>query len=377
MKSTRWILLGLTVAAISGAVVWRVKAVGAKPETAAPTQAAPISVITAEVTVRDVPFWLSGLGTVQAYNTVIVRPRVGGIVEGVDFTEGAMVEKGEVLARIDPRPYRTALTQAKALKARTEAQLAAARLELKRAEGLVKSTAGSQKAMEQAAATVGELEAQLQGDEATIDTAEINLEYTNIRAPIAGRTGIRQLDAGNVVTANQEQGLVTLTQLQPITVLFTLPQQQLPSLSAHMKPGAAALPVQTLGEDGGVIAQGKLELIDNQIDASTGTMKLKAGFANDDLSLWPGQFVSARALVETRKDATVVPREAVQPGLDGPYAYFIKEDSTVEARSLRVGPTVEGWTIIEEGLKPGDLVVKDGQSKLKPGALVKAREVKL
>jgi multidrug efflux system membrane fusion protein len=377
MKKTRWIFVLLALSAVAAAMIWRndsAKSSGA-PKGPSSSSPSPIAVLATQVTTRDVPIWLTGIGTVQAYNTVIVRPRVSGALDKVNFTEGSMVKQGDVLAHIDPRPYQTTLDQALARKAQNEAQLLNARQELARVQTLVKSAAVSEQNLDQAKALVAQFEAVAQADAAAVAAAQLDLDFTVVRAPISGRTGIRQLDAGNVVTANQTEGLVTLTQLNPITIVFTLPQLHLPSLREHMQPGAAPLAVQAIGEDGSLLDEGKLELVDNQIDMSTGTLKLKASFANEKLTLWPGQFVSARLLVQTRKDATVVPMEVVQPGLDGPFAYLIKPDNTVEARQLQTGLSLDGWTIIEKGLSPGDRVVRDGQSKLKPGSLVSHKEV--
>lgn len=373
MKRTRWILLLILVAAVATAYLWQSKAT--HDEQAKKTPVAPsVSVMATKVTTRDVPVWLSGIGTVQAYNTVTVRPRVSGTLEQVNFVEGSLVNKDAVLAQIDPRPYRATLAQALARKAQTEAQLLNARQELARIQSLVKTNAVSQQSLDQIESTVAQFVATLQEATAAVESAQLDLDFTTVRAPITGHTGIRMLDAGNIVTANQTGGLVTLTQLQPITLVSTLPQQKLTALRAHMKPGDAPLTVQALGDDGTVLDEGKLELVDNQIDTATGTLRLKAQFPNSNLTLWPGQFVSARVLVETRKGMTVVPSEVVQPGIDGPFAYRIKADNTVETRLLKTGLNLDGWTIIEEGLQPGDHVVREGQSKLKNGALVAPKE---
>lgn len=373
MKRSRWILLFLMVTAVAAAYAWQTRAAqdrDAKKSSAAPA----ISVMATSVISRDVPVWLSGIGTVQAYNTVTVRPRVSGTLEQVSFKEGSLVNKDDVLAQIDPRPYKATLAQAQARKAQTEAQLLNARQELARVQSLLKTNAVSQQSLDQIEATVAQFVATLQETTAAVESAQLDLDFTTVRAPITGHTGIRMLDAGNIVTANQTGGLVTLTQLQPITLVFTLPQQQLAALRPHMKPGDASLTVQALGDDEVLLDEGKLELVDNQIDTSTGTLRLKARFNNDKFTLWPGQFVSARVLVETRKAMTVVPSEVVQPGLDGPFAYIIKPDNTVETRLLKTGLNLDGWTIIEDGLKPGDRVVRDGQSKLKSGIKVSPKE---
>jgi len=328
----------------------------------------------ADVRESDVPIWLSGIGTVQASNTVTVRPRTGGALDKVSFTEGALVKEGDVLAEIDPRPYQAALAQSEAKQAQDEAQLANAVLTAARFQTLVKSEAVSQQEVDQADASVSELTALVKADKAAVQAAQLDLDLTIIRAPITGRTGMRLIDAGNLVTANQTGGLVVLTQMQPVSVLFTLPQRNLAALSPRLRPGSTPLKVQTLDDAGKVLAKGLLELVDNQIDSSTGTLRLKATFGNDNLALWPGQFVSARVLVETREKVVTVPSEAVMPGLDGQFCYVVKADHTVEPRAVKTGPVIEGVTLIEEGLKVGESIVVTGQGKLKPGARVAAQK---
>ncbi|MEK7950120.1 efflux RND transporter periplasmic adaptor subunit [Luteolibacter soli] len=371
MKKVVWFLIFLLV--LTGAYFAR-----QRMNTAADSQSRgssggasrPVPVTVAKVVKKDIPIWLEGIGNVQAANTVTVRPRVGGTLESINFTEGAIVKEGDVLARIDPRPFESVLAQAKAKKAQDEAQLANAKTILTRAETLVKENAISRQVVDQAEASATQLEAQVKADQAAIDAAQLDLDFTTVRAPISGRTGVRMVDAGNVVTASQAEGLVVLTEMQPISVIFTLPQRHLSDLRPHMKPGAAELSVQAEDEDDTLLDEGQLKLVDNQIDNTTGTLKLKASFPNKDYTLWPGQYVNARVLVETKKDALVVPAEAVQPGLKGPFVYLVKDDNTVEARQTKTGVTLDGLTVIEDGLQVGDRVVREGQTKLKPGAAV-------
>ena len=369
----RWIFLLLLVAGITFVAVKRGKKAGAA-DAAKPAGNGLVAVLTAKVEQKDVPVWLTGIGTVQALNTVTVRPRVGGSLDKINFTEGAMVKKGDVLAEIDPRPFQSVIDQAEAKKLQDEAQLANARLEAARFSNLLKTEAVSKQQSDQAAATVSQLEALVASDDASIRAAKLDLDFTTVRAPISGRTGLRRVDAGNLVTANQESGLVVLTELQPISVVFTLPQQQLSVLAAGMKPGAPKLRVEALGDDELVLDEGELELLDNQIDQSTGTLRLKANFKNEKLTLWPGLFVSARVLVDTRRDALVVASEVVQPGLDGQFCYVVKQDQTVEARPVKTGLQIEGATVIDEGLKAGETVVVTGHTKLKPGSKVAPQE---
>lgn len=363
----------IALVAVAGFLVWRTagkKPAGGASKGGGGGAGRAVAVVAVDVVQKDVPIWLSGLGNVQAYNTVTLRPQVNGTLQEINFTEGQMVKAGDVLARIDPRSYQSALDKALAGKAHNDAQLANAHLELTRVRALVESEAEGKRLLEQQQALVAQYEAMVKGDEAAIAAAQLDLDFTYVRAPIAGRTGVRMVDAGNLVTANQSAGLVVIAQLQPISVIFNLPQSNLPLVRRQMLTESRALSVQALGEKGVVLADGKLELIDNQVEAATGTVRLKATFTNEDYALWPGQFVTARVLVETRSQSTVVPAEVVQAGIDGPFAYVIKSDQTVEARPLKVGPTVDGVSIIEEGLKSGERVVRDGQSKLQPGAKV-------
>lgn len=367
MKS-RWpILLTLILAGAAGAHFLKRPAATAKP---ADGKKPAVPVVAAAVKAEDVPIWLTGLGTVQAFNTVTLRPRVSGALEKMAFTEGQDVKAGDLLARIDPRPYQSALDQAEAKQAQAAAQLASARNDLNRASQLVGSGAESRGKFDELKATSDRFTALEQESRAAAAAAKLDLEFTEVRAPISGRTGVRLVDEGNLVTANQTGGLVVITQLEPIAVMVSLPQENLTALQTRMKANPAPVVIQVVGDDEKVLAEGKLEMIDNQIDTTTGAIRLKASFDNKDHVLWPGQFVSARVLVDTRMQAVVVPTEVIQAGLDAPFAYVIKTDQTVEPRNLRPGPRSGAVTIIEEGLRAGEQVVTDGQSKLQPGASV-------
>lgn len=376
MTKSRWIWILLLISGVCAFAYWRVKAAtnSSTGQSAAPSGPQSVLVNTATVHERDVPVWLTGIGTVQAYNTVTVRPRVSGTLDSVNFSEGSMVESGDVLAKIDPRPYEAILEEAQAKKAQDAAQLANAQLELVRVQALSKSGAVSKQVLDQSEATVTQLSALVQADEAAISAAKLNLDFTTMRTPLAGRTGVRLLDAGNVVTANQDQGLVVVTQLQPIAIIFTLPQHFLSQLNQHMQPGAAQLKVQAVNENGDTLDEGQLELVDNQIDTSTGTLKLKAIFPNEKLALWPGQFVTARVLIETLKKVPVLPVEAIVPGLDGPFVYLVQEDKKVEARPVKTGMSMDGQIVINDGLKASEVVVREGQNKLKPGSQVTIKD---
>jgi multidrug efflux system membrane fusion protein len=366
----RWLFLLLLL----GAVFFGWRKFQENPERKAAPANLPVPVVVTKVETKDVPIWITGLGTVQAFNSVTVRPRVGGILEKVAFTEGQDVKVGDVLAQIDPRPYRAALDQATAKQAQSAAQATNARNDLNRVSQLVGSGAESRGRYDELKANADQFTALEQESTAAMEAARLDLDFTTVRAPIAGRTGLRLVDEGNLVTANQSGGLVVIAQLQPITVMVSLPQQNLPALQRRIQSGAGDVIVQAMADDGSVLAEGKLALIDNQIDVESGSIRLKAVFGNEDETLWPGQFVSARVLIDMRKEATVVPTPVVQAGLDGPFAYLVKEDKTVEARNLKVGPAAEGITLIEDGLVAGDTVVLDGQSKLKPGASIAIQE---
>lgn len=373
----RWIFALLLLAGIGAALYWRYKPAAKPAAVASGAGSRGVAVVTAQVTVRDMPIWLSGLGTVQASNTVTVRPRVSGSLDKVNFTEGQTVQAGDILAQIDPRPYRSALEQSKARQAQNAAQLANARRDLERIRELVASDAESRRILEQQEASVAQLAAVAQADQAAVDAAQLDLDFTTVRAPIAGRTGVRLVDAGNLVTASQGAGLVVITQLQPVSVVFAIAQQHLPALRRRLQTDPSPPAVRAVSESNEALATGQLELIDNQIDTSTGTVRLKATFPNTDLSLWPGQFVTGLVLVETRQQALVVPAEVVQAGLDSPFAYVVKADATVEARPLKPGPTVDAFTVIESGLQAGERVVRDGQSKLQPGARIATGDAKV
>lgn len=334
-----------------------------------------VAVTVTRVIANDIPLWRSGLGTVQAYNSVTVRPRVSGMLDEVNFIEGQLVKEGDVLAKIDPRPYQAMLAQGEGKVAQSAAQLGNARDELRRVTELVKNGAESRQRFDLLSANVQQFVAQEQADKAALETARLDLDFTTVRAPISGRTGIRQIDKGNLVTASQGTGLVTISQFQPITVIFTLPQQQLPAIQKRLADDPAPLLCQATDDSGNILGEGTLDLVDNQIDTSSGTLRLKATFPNTGETLWPGQFVTGRVLVETRQAALVIPTQVITAGLNGPFAYVVKADKTVEARTLVLGPRVADQTIVEDGLKAGETVILDGQIKLKPGAAISIQPV--
>ena len=342
-----------------------------KPADAASRNAPPaIAVDTATAKHSDVPIFLQGLGTVQAFYTVTVTARVDGEIQKIGFTEGQTVHKGDLLAQIDPRPNQAAYEQAVATKAKDAAMLANAKRDYDRYILLQPQDLASKQTVDTQRATVDQLTAQVQVDQAVIDNARTQLDYTRITSPIDGRTGVRLIDPGNIVRAAGTAGIVVVTQVQPISVVFTLPEEDLGTVG-----GALALgPVQvtTLSRDGdAMLDQGTLALIDNQIDQTTGTARLKATFPNTRNTLWPGQFVNARVLVRTERNVLTLPSSAVQLGPNGPFTYVVKDDSTVEVRPLELGPESGGLTVIKKGIALNERVVTSNQYRLQAGVHVR------
>ena len=364
MWSRKRTLLGAAALAVIGLITWRTLH---KPANAATrTGPAPIAVQIAKVGHTDVPIYLQGLGTVQAFYTVTVTARVDGEIQKIAFTEGQEVKKGDLLAQIDPRPNQAAYEQAVATKAKDAAMLANAKRDLERYILLQPQDLASKQTVDTARAAVDQFNAQLQVDQALIDNAHTQLEYTRITSPINGRTGIRLIDPGNIVHATGTSGIVVVTQVKPISVVFTLPEENLSDVGAAMVAGP--VPVTTLSRDGGkVLDSGTVSLIDNEIDQTTGTAKLKATFSNEHNTLWPGQYVNARVLVRTEHQALTLPTTAVQLGPTGPFTYVVKSDSTVEVRPLKIGDESDGMTIVKSGLDVGEQVVTSNQYRLQAG----------
>jgi multidrug efflux system membrane fusion protein len=320
---------------------------------------------------QDVPVFLAGLGTVQPFNAVTVKARVDGTLMDVKVTEGQEVKKGDLIAVIDPRPYQAALDVARAKKGQNAAQLSNAQRDLARYTSLARQDFASRQQVDTQQAAVAGFTAALQGDDATIATAELNLSFCYITSPIDGRVGLRQIDPGNLVHANDATGILSIAQIQPISVVFTLPQDTLPRITAAMARGK--LPVFAYAGDNMVrLGQGDLLTPDNAIDTTTGTIKLKATFANADRVLWPGQFVNARLLVETLRNALTVPSAAVQHGPAGLYVYVVKPDSTVARQDIRLDLDDGRVSVIAKGLEIGERVVVSGQSRLQNGTRVVA-----
>jgi membrane fusion protein, multidrug efflux system len=375
-RPRRWVRASLCVLATAaiGAVIWLWPVAPTVDKVSGhrdPNAVIPIVQAVAEQ--RDMPVWLDGLGTVQAFQTVTVKSMVDGPLVSVNFKEGQQVHTGDVLARIDPRIYQAALDNAVAKKALDEANLANARLDLVRYQKLVVTNYATQQQSDTQRAMVAQLEAQVRQDQAQIDTAQTQLSYTDITSPLTGRVGIRLVDQGNIVHATDTGGLLVITQLQPISVVFSLPQQTLSQVAAAIAHGSAVVEAYPEGTGAGEtkpLDTGTLTVLDNQIDQTTGTIKLKATFPNAGGTLWPGGFVGVRLRVDTVHDATVIPRAAVQRGPRRSFVYVIGEDSTVRRQPVTVGYEDELGSIVTEGLAPGDRVVIDGASRLTEGAKV-------
>ncbi len=329
----------------------------------------PVPVLAATPRIQDVPVYLDGVGTVRALNTVTVRAQVDGKLIAVNFTEGQDVRKGDVLGEIDPAIYQAQYDQAVAKKAQDEAQLANMRLDLTRYQQLAATNAGSKQQADTQRAVVAQQEALVKADQAAIDNTQTMLSYTKIVAPISGRAGLRQVDQGNIIHASDATGLVVITQLQPISVQFSLPQQQIVRVNAASAKGALA--VDVFGNDGATVADtGTLKGIDNQVDPATGTLKLKAEFPNANFQLWPGQFVNVRLKVETLPNAIVIPTSAAQRGPAGTFSYVIGADDTVTAKPITVIQQNETDAVIGSGLTPADRVVTTGFANLADGSKV-------
>ncbi len=354
----------------SGGVVARLcrRAATSVARAQAPAPAVPVTAGT--VREENVPVFLHGIGTVQAYNMVSVKSRVDGQIVKVGFKEGQEVKAGDPLFQIDPRPYQAALEQAEAAKQKDEAQLAGAKLDLERYSKLLGSGYQTRQSFDQQTALVGQVEAAINGDQAQIDTAKLNLGYAGIRSPIDGRLGARLVDKGNLVHASDNTVLVTITEVKPIFVSFTLPQETLDEIREYQQK--APLLVRAYSSDGStLLSTGKLTLIDNSIDQSTGTIHLKARFDNQDERLWPGEFVSLRVVLKVLPKVATVPSQTIEEGPEGRYAYVINADNTVARRTVTVASIQDGIAVVTKGLIPGERVVVDGQYRLTEGARVK------
>jgi multidrug efflux system membrane fusion protein len=371
-RTIRWIL-PIAALVVAGYFGWQrfhgtnPTAADAAKTSATSARGAAVPVTVAPVTKADFPVYLGGLGTVQGFNTVVVRTRVDGQIDKIAFKEGQLVNQGDLLVQIDPRPYQAALDQAKAKKAQDEANLANANLDLQRFTKLGEFATRQQTDTQRS--TVAQLTAQLAADDAAISNAQTQVDYTTVKAPISGVAGLRQVDVGNIVNASTQTGIVTIAQIEPIAVVFTAPEEQLPYINEAQS--TQPLKVIALTTDGKkTLSDGALSVINNQVDTTSGTIRLKAVFDNKNHALWPGQSVSTRLLVKTLKDATVVPDDAIQHGSDGLYAYAVNQDNKAELRKLKVSYSIDGRSVVDDGLSPGQQVITAGQYKVQPGTLV-------
>jgi multidrug efflux system membrane fusion protein len=330
---------------------------------------APAPVRVGVVERKDFPIFLTGLGTVQAMNTVTVRSRVDGQILKVAFEEGQMLKEGDLLVQIDPAPFKAALDQATAKLLQDEAGLKNAKQDLDRTLPLAKQGIATQQLLDQRTAAVSSFTAQIEADKAAIDSAKVQLEYTTIKAPLSGRAGFRLVDPGNIVHAADQTGILTITQVQPIAVIFTAPEQELPDINDALKNGP--LQVSAFSSDGRKrLGEGTLKLVDNQVDPASGTIRLKASFPNQDNALWPGLSVTTRLLVSTARNVVVVPDSAVQRGPNGLYAYVVAADNRAELRDLKVERIADGQALVAQGLSPGERIVTSGHYRVQPGGSV-------
>ena len=366
-KRAAFLILGLSI--VGAAVAWRYAPLRSNTTAnARAPQQVPVVAGTAET--RNVPVYVEGLGSVQAFNTVSVKARVDGQITKVFFREGQEVQAGDSLFQIDPRPFAAALQQAQANKEKDEAQLKSAQLDLDRTSKLLAQNFQTRQAYDQQTATVGQLQASIKADEAQIANARLNIDYALVRAPIDGRTGARLVDVGNLVQSSQNTNLVTITQIKPIFVSFTVPATRLDDIRRNQ--AKQALKVIAYAQDGKTeLAQGALTLIDNQVDVATGTIHLKAQFDNAGEPLWPGEFISARIVLATREDAVTVPEQAVMQGPNGSYVYVLKDDDTAQRRAVEIAATQDGVAVVSKGLTSGERIVLEGQYRLTDGAKAK------
>src|SRR5665213_3597705 len=375
-----WVVFLLAVAGVAGYAVWRAMhpvtvargAGGGGGGRGAPV--GPVPVVVAKVTRSSIPVYLNGLGNVTAFYTVTVKSRVDGQIMKVDFNEGDLVHEGQVLIEIDPRPYQVQLELAQGTLARDQALLNNSKLDLQRYQTLLAQDAIPKQQLDTQTALVAQYEGNIKQDTANIDSAKLNLTYAKVTAPITGVVGLRQVDPGNIVHASDTNGMIVITQLQPIAVLFTIPEDNLPQVTQKLRAGAH-LPVDAYNRDNSKkLASGVLVTLDNQIDSTTGTSKLKAVFPNTDNALFPQQFVNIRLLVDTLGNQQVVPNVAVQNGQQGTFVYIVDEDSRVHLKPVQVGIVTQTSSQILSGLTDGDRVVVDGTDRLIEGARVRVRK---
>jgi membrane fusion protein, multidrug efflux system len=338
---------------------------------AAPAPPPPAPIVAGTVAQHDVPIYLTGVGTVIAYNTDVVRAQIQGQIISINFTEGQAVHAGDLLAQIDPRPYQALIDQYTGNLQRDQAQLVNAQANLKRYTQLGDKGWATPQLVETQQAQVGELQAAIKADQALIDAAKVQLSYTRLTSPIDGVVGIRQIDMGNIISPSNTNGLAVVTQLHPISLIFTLPETSLPQIQQQQQKTRTPLAVLAYSQDNTIqLDQGVLGLVNNEILQTTGSIQLKANFSNASNRLWPGELVNARLLLDTRHNGLTVPAAVVQQGAKGPYAYVVNPDSTVAIRPIKVAQISDGQALIDSGLKANEQVVVDGQYKLQPGTRV-------
>ena len=354
----------------SGTAWWLVHSTIVSPAATTGGAQASVPVVVAEAARRNVPISLTGLGTVRAYQSVVLTSRVDGQIVKMNFAEGDEVHRGDVLVEIDPQPFAATLAQAEAAKTRDEALLANARLDFNRAQELAAKGSGTRQQLDTTRAQVAQLEASGKIDQAAIQAAQVQLSYCQIRSPIDGRTGTRQIDEGNIVRANSTSGIVTINQIHPISVDFDLPAESLAQIRAHLHAGDTL--AIALDRDDRPLAEGKLAVIDNQVNVATGTVRYKATFENKDERLWPGQFVSIRLQLDIARDALTVPIAAVLRGPEGTYVFVVNAAHVIEKRTVSTGFTDKDLAIVESGLRAGEQVVIDGQYRIQAGTPVNA-----
>jgi multidrug efflux system membrane fusion protein len=375
-RSRSWVpwTIFLLLLAIAGAIWWQRPFFGQEP-VAQKRATPPVSVGVATVDKGNINVTLDALGTVTSLATVTVKTQISGQLVAVDFQEGQDVKKGDLLAQIDPRPFQAALAQAQGQLARDQALLQGAQVDLKRYQGLAAQNAVPRQTLDTQVALVAQDQGTVEADKAMVQAATVNLDFTSIRSPLDGRTGLRQVDQGNYVTPTDGAGIVVITQIQPISVLFTVPEDQLRAIAQRLHEGAT-LPVTAFDRTGNnKLAEGELQTFDSQIDPTTGTIKLRASFGNENRALYPNQFVNIELIVNEHKDVAIAPTAAVQRGVPGTFVYLVNADNTVSVRKIALGVTEGVRVEILSGINPGDRVVVDGADKLREGAHIAVREV--
>src|ERR1700712_109613 len=371
MKKKSAIAVLLTAVVAAGGLLYFTHARTLGKAAAAPAPPPPVSVVAGVVAQHDVPIYLSGVGTAIAYNTDIVRAQIQGQINSINFTEGQTVHAGDLLAQSDPRPYQALIDQYIGNLERDQAQLINAQANLTRYTTLGEKGWATPQLLETQQAQVGELQAAIKADQALIDAAKVQLSYTRLTSPIDGVAGIRQINVGNIISPSNTNGLVVVTQLHPISLIFTLPETSLPQIQQQQQKTETPLAVLAYSQDNTIqLDQGVLGLVNNEILQTTGSIQLKATFANTSNRLWPGQLVNARLLVDTRHNGLTVSAAVVQQGPNGPFAYVVKPDRTVEVRPIKIAQISEGQALIDSGLQANEQVVVDGQYKLQPGVHV-------